>query len=101
MKYRRYSLDKFLQEEETKKMKNVLSNNLERIIKKTDKVASSMERYMNDVVVLDTLIKKKFQNGGISADEYFKITTSLNIILNRLDDMERHIDSLDSQNLNL
>lgn len=96
---RRYSLDKFLTEEENKKRKNVLSNHLERIIKKTDKVASSMERYMDDVVRLDTLIKKKFERTGISADEYFKLTTSLTIILNRLEDMEKHIDSLENLNL--
>lgn len=99
MMCRRYSLDRFLEEEEKKKMKNVLSNNLERIIKKTDKVATSMERYMDDVVRLDTLIRKKFEKTGISADEYFKLTTSLTIILNRLDDMEKHIDSLEKLNL--
>ena len=96
---RRYSLDRFLEEEEKKKMKNVLSNNLERIIKKTDKVATSMERYMDDVVRLDTLIRKKFEKTGISADEYFKLTTSLTIILNRLDDMEKHVNSLENLNL--
>ena len=99
MMNRRYSLDRFLEEEEKKKMKNVLSNNLERIIKKTDKVATSMERYMDDVVRLDTLIRKKFEKTGISADEYFKLTTSLTIILNRLDDMEKHVNSLENLNL--
>ena len=99
MMCRRYSLDRFLEEEEKKKMKNVLSNNLERIIKKTDKVATSMERYMDDVVRLDTLIRKKFEKTGISADEYFKLTTSLTIILNRLDDMEKHVNSLENLNL--
>ena len=99
MMCRRYSLDRFLEEEEKKKMKNVLSNNLERIIKKTDKVATSMERYMDDVVKLDVLIKKKFERTGISAEEYFKLTTSLTIILNRLEDMEKHIDSLENLNL--
>lgn len=98
MMCRRYSLDKFLEEEENKKRKNVLSNHLERIIQKTDKVASSMERYMNDVAKVDALIRKKFERTGVTADEYFRLTNSLTIILNRLEDMEKHIESLESLN---
>lgn len=95
----RYRLNRFLEEEENKKRQNVLSNHLERIIQKTDKVATSMERYMDDVAKVDALIRKKFEGTGITADEYFRLTTSLTIILNRLEDMEKHIDSLESLNL--
>lgn len=97
---KRYRLNKYLPEEisEEQKIKkrNVLDSHLESIYKKTDKVANSLEKYMDDVAKLDKRIKKKFENEGITPDEYIRVATSLKLIMNRLEDMEKHIQSIDN-----
>ena len=96
----KYRLNKYFPEidsiNESRTEPNVLDNHLERVYKKTDKVAKSLEKYMKDVSDLEKRIKDKFENEGITAEEYIKVATSLKLILNRLDDMGKHIESIDS-----
>lgn len=77
--------------------KTVLDRHLEYIYKKTDKVATTMEKYVNDFVELEKKIKDRFENEGISIEEYMRVTVALKIILNRLDDMEKHVQAVGEQ----
>lgn len=98
---RRYRVDNFFEENSPKReVNNVLDSHLESIYKKTDKVATSLEKYMGDVAELDKRIKDTFENQGFSPDEYIKVATALRLILNRLDDMEKHINSI-GEHLNI
>lgn len=97
-KYRHYTLDKFLGEEEIKIKEPTnpksMDNYLEDIYKKTDKISASLEGYIDDVARFQKKINDFQNKEGVSMEDFLKTTTTINLIMKRLEDMEIYIEKV-------
>lgn len=107
MRHRKYTLDKFIEDDEirvreTNISSEQLDNQIQQILDKTEYVATSIETnlisYINDLNKFQDGVDKRWKEHGINYDEIMKVASTLKAADKRMDDIIKNLQEMDRLN---
>lgn len=101
MKHRKYTLNKFIEEDEIRVRDSYISsekldNSIKDILDKTEDVATRMEDYLIALNEFQDDVNKRWQEHGINFVEVLKVSSTLKTADKRMNDIIKRIEEIES-----
>ena len=103
MRHRKYTLNKFIEEDEIRVRDSYISsekldNSIKDILDKTEDVATRMEDYIRHLNKFQDDVNKRWQEHGINFDEIMKVANTVQTANKRIDGMLKRMKELEGLN---
>ena len=103
MKHRKYTLTKFIEEDEIRVRDSYipsekLDNSIKDILDKTEDVATRMEDYIRHLNKFQDAVDKRWQEHGINFDEIMQVANTVQTANKRIDGMLKRMKELEGLN---